>query len=84
LQIPSLLVRTDDVALGMIIGTAFSGVVTSLVSDILLPPIVLLSPNATNLANQFWVLKQGETADLIYNTLEQAAADGMSHTNSDP
>jgi hypothetical protein len=64
--------------LGLIIGAAFSNVVTSLVSDIILPPISLLSSNSRNLESHFFVLRQGETEDAIYNTLEQAAADGTS------
>jgi large-conductance mechanosensitive channel len=66
--------------LGLIIGAAFSNVVTSLVSDIILPPITLVSPNAKNLANHFFVLRHGETPDEVYNTREQAAADGESST----
>ena len=52
-------------------------VVTSLVSDIILPPISLLSQSSKNLANYFFVLRQGETPDAVYNTIEQAAADGI-------
>src|SRR5271170_7680600 len=66
-----------EVALGLIIGAAFSNVVTSLVSDIILPPISLVSSNSRNLESHFFVLRQGETEDAIYNTLEQAAADGQ-------
>jgi large conductance mechanosensitive channel len=65
-----------EVALGLIIGGAFSGVVTSLVSDIILPPISLISRSSTNLANYFIVLRHGETPDAIYNTVKQAADDG--------
>ena len=32
-----------DMAVGIIIGTAFSGLVTSLVSDVIMPPVGLLS-----------------------------------------
>ena len=63
--------------MGLIIGAAFSNVVTSLVSDIILPPISLLSANSRNLESHFFVLRQGETKDAIYNTLDQAAADGQ-------
>ena len=62
--------------MGLIIGAAFSNVVTSLVSDVILPPISLISPDSRNLQSHFWVVRQGETADAIYNTVEQAAADG--------
>jgi large conductance mechanosensitive channel len=68
-----------EVALGLIIGAAFSGLVTSLVSDVLLPPLTLLSPNSRNLVSHFVVLKQGETPDLEYNTIQQAADDGTVH-----
>jgi len=65
-----------EVALGLIIGAGFSNVVTSLVSDIILPPISLLLSNSRNLESHFFILRKGETPDAIYNTIEQAAADG--------
>lgn len=65
-----------EVALGLIIGAAFSSLVNSLVSDIILPPISLLSSNSRNLQSHFFILRKGETPDAIYNTIEQAAADG--------
>jgi len=69
-----------EVALGLIIGASFSGLVQSLTQDILLPPLSLLSPKSGNLASLFWVLRRGDTLDAVYNTREQAAADGISHT----
>ena len=66
-----------EVALGLIIGAGFSSVVTSLVSDVILPPLSLLSATSRNLESHFVVLRQGDTMDAIYNTIEQAAADGM-------
>jgi large conductance mechanosensitive channel len=65
-----------EVALGLIIGGAFTSVVTSLVSDIILPPISLITDSSKNLANYFIVLRPGETPDAIYNTVAQAAEDG--------
>lgn len=65
-----------EIALGLIIGAAFSNVVTSLVSDIILPPLSLLLSNSRNLQSHFFILRGGETPDAIYNTIEQAAADG--------
>src|SRR5271170_6744936 len=65
-----------EVALGLIIGGAFTTVVTSLVSDIILPPISLITDSSKNLANYFIVLRPGETPDAIYNTVAQAAEDG--------
>jgi large conductance mechanosensitive channel len=67
-----------EVALGLIIGAAFSDVVTSLVSDIILPPISLVLPKSRNLESHFFVLRGGETVGAEYNTIEQAAADGNS------
>ena len=68
-----------EVALGLVIGGAFSGVVTSLVSDIILPPISLITQSSKNLANYFLVLRPGETPHAIYNTVEQAAEDGKDY-----
>jgi large conductance mechanosensitive channel len=72
-----------EVALGLIIGAAFSNVVTSLVSDVILPPISLISPDARNLESHFWILRRGETPDAVYNTVHQAAADGKTVAPSD-
>src|SRR5271170_5906187 len=66
-----------EVALGLIIGGAFTGVVTSLVSDIILPPISLVTDSSKNLVNYFIVLRPGETPDAVYNTVQQAAEDGQ-------
>ncbi|GAO50204.1 hypothetical protein G7K_4338-t1 [Saitoella complicata NRRL Y-17804] len=66
-----------EVAVGLMIGNAFTSVVTSLVSDVLLPPIALLPGiSSENLPAKFLVLRHGETHQASYNTLEQAAADG--------
>ena len=46
-----------DMAVGIIIGAAFSAIVNSLVKDIIMPPIgLILKKDFTNL---FWVLKEG-------------------------
>lgn len=49
-----------DMAVGIIIGGAFGGIVTSLVSDILMPPIGMLLGNV-DFSNIFLVLKDGAT-----------------------
>jgi len=67
-----------EVALGLIIGAGFSNVVTSLVADIILPPLSLLSTHSPNLESRFLVLRKGQTHKAVYNTIEQAAADGES------
>ncbi len=61
-----------DMATGIIIGAAFGTVITSLVSDILMPPIGLLL-GGIDFANLFQVIKgEGEFA-----TLEAAQAAGV-------
>lgn len=45
-----------DLAVGVIIGAAFGGIVTSLVKDILMPPIGLLT-GGLDFSNKFLILK---------------------------
>ena len=47
-----------DMAVGVIIGTAFGAIVKSLVDDIIMPPIGLVVGNV-NFSNLFIVLKEG-------------------------
>ena len=47
-----------DMAVGVIIGTAFGAIVKSLVDDIIMPPIGLIVGNV-NFSNLFIVLKEG-------------------------
>ena len=49
-----------DMAIGIIIGAAFGAIVTSLVNDLLMPPIGLLL-GGTDFSNLFFVLKEGPT-----------------------
>jgi large conductance mechanosensitive channel len=46
-----------DLAIGVIIGAAFGGVVTSLVKDIIMPPLGLIT-GGLDFSNMFVVLKQ--------------------------
>lgn len=64
-----------DLAVGVIIGGAFGGVVTSLVNDIIMPPIGLLV-GGVDFANLFVVLKQGTTAPGPYASVAAAKAAG--------
>jgi large conductance mechanosensitive channel len=50
-----------DMAVGIIIGAAFGAIVSSLVADVLMPPIGLLLGNV-DFSNMFAVLKEGATA----------------------
>jgi large conductance mechanosensitive channel len=49
-----------DMAVGIIVGAAFGGIVKSLVDDVIMPPIGLLL-GKVDFANMFAVLKQGAT-----------------------
>jgi len=61
-------------AIGIIIGAAFNGVVQSLVKDVITPPLGLLIGNV-DFSNLFLVLKPGTTPG-PYPTLEAANAAG--------
>ena len=63
-----------DVAVGIIIGAAFSTIVKSLVSDIIMPPIGVLV-GGIDFSNLFLVVKEGATAG-PYATLAAAADAG--------
>jgi large conductance mechanosensitive channel len=63
-----------DMAVGIIIGAAFGGIVTSLVNDVIMPPIGLLLGNV-DFSNLFAVLKDGKTAG-PYASLAAAKAAG--------
>jgi len=52
-----------DIAIGLVIGAAFGRIVTSLVSDIIMPPIGLLL-NGSDFANLFVALRGGPYASL--------------------
>ena len=62
------------------IAAAFTTVVTSFVSEILLPPLSLIPGINRNMDSKFAILRRGpnynKTMSIGYNTLEQAAADG--------
>jgi large conductance mechanosensitive channel len=64
-----------DMAVGIIIGAAFTSVVNSVVKDLLMPPLGALT-GRVNFAQKFFVLKPGKTSEVVYNTVEEAAADG--------
>jgi len=63
-----------DMAVGIIIGAAFGTIVSSLVADVLTPPLGLLMGNV-DFSNLFFVLKQGSTAG-PYLTLAEAQKAG--------
>jgi large conductance mechanosensitive channel len=63
-----------DMAVGIIIGAAFGAIVTSLVSDVLMPPLGLLLGNV-DFSNLFLVLKEGANP-APYASLADAHAAG--------
>ena len=64
-----------DLAVGVIIGAAFGSIVTSLVKDILMPPISLIT-GGLDFSNKFMVLKVGANGASNFATPAQAAAAG--------
>ena len=63
-----------DLAVGVIIGAAFGGIVSSLVKDILMPPVSLLT-GGLDFSKKFIVLKAGADGATNFATPALAAAD---------
>ena len=65
-----------DLAVGMVVGTAFSGIVKSLVDDVIMPPIGILI-GGVDFSNLFITLKDGTPApEAGYASLAAAKAAG--------
>ncbi|MDO4249017.1 MAG: large conductance mechanosensitive channel protein MscL [Neisseria sp.] len=64
-----------DLAVGMVVGTAFSGIVKSLVDDVIMPPIGLLI-GGVDFSNLFITLKDGAKVVGPYPSLAAAKAAG--------
>ena len=64
-----------DLAVGVIIGAAFGGTVNSLVKDIIMPPISLLS-GGLDFSNKFIVLRAAKNGSLDFHTPADAAKAG--------
>ena len=62
-----------DLAVGVIIGAAFGGIVTSLVKDILMPPLGLAT-GGLDFSNKFIVLKAAADGATNFATPAAAAA----------
>ncbi|MBM3157665.1 MAG: large-conductance mechanosensitive channel protein MscL [Chloroflexi bacterium] len=72
-----------DMAVGIIIGAAFGTIVSSLVKDIIMPPISLLT-GSVDFNNLFWVMKKGSATPegtFDYTTLDQAHQLGATTLN---
>jgi large conductance mechanosensitive channel len=68
-----------DMAVGIIIGAAFTSVVQSLVNDVVMPPLGVLIGGA-DFRNLFWVVRPG-TVPGPYPTLAVAQAAGAATIN---
>jgi large conductance mechanosensitive channel len=66
-----------DMAVGIIIGAAFGTIITSLVSDVIMPPIGLLLGNV-DFSNIFVVLKEGKVAGPYASVAAAKAAGAVS------
>jgi large conductance mechanosensitive channel len=64
-----------DLAVGVIIGAAFGGIVKSLVDDVIMPPIGLAT-GGVDFANKFIVMKEGTKAAAPYASLADAKEAG--------
>src|SRR5580658_5757958 len=69
-----------DLAVGVIIGAAFGAIVKSLVDDVLMPPIGLIT-GGIDFANKFVVLKDGAKAAAPYASLADAKTAGAVTVN---
>jgi len=64
-----------DLAVGVIIGAAFGSIVTSLVKDIVMPPISLLT-GGLDFSNKFIVLRAAKDGGTAFHTPADAAKAG--------
>src|SRR3982751_5411458 len=64
-----------DLAVGVIIGASFGSIITSLVKDIIMPPIGLLT-GGLDFSNKFVVLKAASDGSSAFNTPADAVKAG--------
>jgi large conductance mechanosensitive channel len=64
-----------DLAVGVIIGAAFGGIVSSLVKDIIMPPISAVT-GGLDFSNKFVVLKAAKDGAAVFNTPADALKAG--------
>ena len=69
-----------DMAVGIIIGGAFTKIVNSMVADVMMPPLGLLM-GKVNFSNWFIVIKEGATTAGPYESLGAAQAAGATTLN---
>ncbi len=64
-----------DLAVGVIIGAAFGSVITSLVKDVIMPPISVLS-GGLDFSNKFVILRAAKDGSAAFHTPADAAKAG--------
>src|SRR6058998_2926317 len=64
-----------DLAVGVIIGAAFGSVITSLVKDVVMPPISVLT-GGLDFSNKFVVLRAAKDGSTAFNTSADAVKAG--------
>ena len=64
-----------DLAVGVIIGAAFGSIVNSLVKDVVMPPISLLT-GGLDFSNKFVILRAAKDGSAAFNTPADAAKAG--------
>jgi large conductance mechanosensitive channel len=64
-----------DLAVGVIIGAAFGSVISSLVKDVVMPPISLLT-GGLDFSNKFIVLRAAKDGSVMFNTPADAVKAG--------
>ena len=69
-----------DMAVGIIIGGAFTKIVNSMVADVLMPPLGLLL-GKVDFSNWFIVIKNGTNGAAHYATMAEAQAAGATTLN---
>jgi large conductance mechanosensitive channel len=64
-----------DLAVGVIIGAAFGSIVNSLVKDVIMPPVSLLT-GGLDFSNKFLALRAAKDGSVMFNTPADAAKAG--------
>jgi large conductance mechanosensitive channel len=64
-----------DMAVGIVIGAAFGKIVTSIVSDIIMPPLGMLT-GGIDFSAMKWVLRPADTSDPAHKVAEVAIGYG--------
>jgi large conductance mechanosensitive channel len=64
-----------DLAVGVIVGAAFTGIINSLVKDVIIPPISLLT-GGLDFSNKFVILRAAKDGSMAFNTPADAAKAG--------